>query len=159
MGFVIIMQDPISFNGLLYGINRHHVTKPVMCCHHGDAKIIRLLNESSKESLGKFFDRTSFSFREEDGVTYLRLKTKEIPRFNFFERLFYDISSHQEKLIKKREEDVFTDLIFKLNKYEFEYLRNYYLYISSKQLDYFKEFLLKHVKPAEKRLAERFFSS
>lgn len=153
------MQDSISFNGLLYGINRHHITKPVVCCHHGDAKMIKLLNESSKESLGKSFDRTSFSFREAEGVTYLRLKTKEIPRFNFFERLFYDISSHQQKLIQKREENVFTDLVFTLNKYEFEYLRDNYLYISARQLERFKEFLLKYVNTAEKRLAEDFFSS
>ena len=153
------MQDSISFNGLLYGINRYHATAPVLCCHHGDAKFVKLLNESSKESLGKFFDKTSFSFRVEEGVTYLRIQTKEIPKFNFFERLFYDISSHQRKLLEKREENIFTDLVFKLNKYEFEYLKNNYLLITQKQLESFKDFILKHVSRTERRLAENFFSN
>ena len=152
------MQDSISFNGLLYGINRHHITKPVMCCHHGDAKFVKLLNNSANTSLGKFFERNSFSFYEDEGVPYLRIKTKEIPKFNFLERLFYDISSHQKNLIKKREENVFTDLVFKLNKYEFEYLKNNYLLITQKQLESFKDFILKHVSKSERSLAEDFFS-
>lgn len=158
-GFVIIMQDSISFNGLLYGINRHHVTNPVMCCHHGDAKFVKLLNSLSKEPVEKFFEKNSFSFYEDEGVTFVKIKTKEIPHFNFFERLFYDISTLQKKLLKKREQDVFTDLVFHMSEFDFRYLRENYLYISLKQLDCFKEFLLKHAKPAEKELAESFFSN
>ena len=150
------MQNQLTFKGLLYGKNSEHVTKPVMCCHHGDAKIVKLFNNSSQKSPRDFFEKNKVSFYEKEGVTSIKIITEEIPEFNFLEKLFFDISSLQKKLIKKRKENVFTELVFHMNEFEFEYLKKDYLYISKKQLEAFKTFLLQHVKPAEKKLAEKF---
>lgn len=102
MLFLASMQNNINFKGLLYGSSLRHVTKPVLCCHHGDAKFVRMFNNSAKKSPKTFLENSSVSFYKKEGVTFIKIKTKEIPRFNFFEKLFFDISPHQQKLIKKK---------------------------------------------------------
>ena len=116
------MENNINFKGLLYGSNLRHVSKPVLCCHHGDAKFVRMLNNSAKKAPKIFFENNGVSFYRKEGVTCIKIKTKEIPGFNFLEKLFFDISPIQQKLINKRKENLFTDLIFHLNKFEFEFI-------------------------------------
>ena len=72
------MQDSINFKGLLYAKNRRHLSKPIMCCHHGDAKIIKIINKASKKNIASFWENNNFSFYEKEGVVYLKIETKEI---------------------------------------------------------------------------------
>ena len=61
------MQNNINFKGLLYGKNLLHVTEPVLCCHHGDAKFVRMFNNSAKKSPKIFLEENKVSFYKKDG--------------------------------------------------------------------------------------------
>lgn len=153
------MNNSISFSGLLYAKNIHHTSKPIICCHHGDAKFVKLLSEASKKNSQTFFDKNIFSFYEKEGVIYVKIETKEIPTFNFFEKFLFNISSLQKKALESRKNNLFTELVFHLNKFEYEYLKENYLFISKKQLKLFENFLIKNAKESEKELAEYFFKN
>lgn len=153
------MENNINFKGLLYGSNLRHVSKPVLCCHHGDAKFVRMLNNSAKKAPKFFFENNGVFFYRKEGVTCIKIKTKEIPGFNFLEKLFFDISPIQQKLINKRKENLFTDLIFHLNKFEFEFLKDKYLYITGKELKDFETIVKQNIDPAQQELADDFFNS
>ena len=151
------MQKSINFQGYLYARNAH-TTKPIVCCHHGDAKFIKLLNNSSKKNLKIFFENNTLSLHEKEGISYIKIKTKEIPAFNLFEKFIFNISSLQKKAIKQRKKGVYTELIFVLNEFEFEYLKKYYSFITKNQLKYFEEFIKKYCQSSERELAKNFFS-
>ncbi len=153
------MNNSISFNGLLYAKNPRHITQPIMCCRHGDAKFVKLVNEASKKNSGDFFRNNAFTFYDKDGVLYIRIRTKEIPTFNFFEKFFFDISTPQKKALQKRKEGVYDEFVFHLSKFDYEYLKENYIYITNKQLKYFETFILQNVRSADRKLAESFFNS
>ena len=59
----------------------------------------------------------------------------------------------------KRKENLFTDLIFHLNKFEFEFLKDKYLYITGKELKDFETIVKQNIDPAQQELADDFFNS
>ena len=60
-----------------------------------------MVNESAKKSIKNFFAKNSISFYEKDGVTYLRIITKDIPCFNFLEKQINLIKSFFILMMKK----------------------------------------------------------
>jgi hypothetical protein len=77
----------------------------------------------------------------------------------FFEKIFFDISTLQKKALQKRKEGVYDEFVFHLSKFDYEYLKENYIYITNKQLKYFETFILQNVRSADRKFAERFFNS
>lgn len=136
-------NSQIAFNGMLYGKMGSHITKGIMCCPHGDGKFVRFITKIGSENP----DSIKVSYLK-DGLDKLVIETKEIPKLNLFEKIFYRVTKSQKKAIKMRESGKIESFIFKMNELEYKNLKKSYPFITSKQLKKFKQ-IVKLSAPAD----------
>lgn len=132
-----------AFKGLLYGRMGNHITKGIICCPHGDGKFVRVINQIGKKNPEAL--KISYS---QDGLDKLLIETKEMPKLNLLETIFFIASKEQLKAMRLRKQGKIESFIFKLNEIEYKNLKQDYPFIAQKQLKQFAE-VVKAAAPDE----------
>ena len=148
-----MQTQKINFTGNLYGRIGNHLTKPILCCPHGDAKFIKTINkiaQTNPQSLKITMD-TSTSNK-------LLIETSDLPELNLFEKIFYRVSKAQRKAIAKRKAGVIDSFIYKINEFEYNHIKTDYTFIRKKTLKNFED-NIKAIAPKElqEKLKEFFY--
>lgn len=139
----------ISFSGILYGKIGNRLTKGIVCCPHGDNKFVRFVNHIGKDAI-----KISCT---NDGLDKILIETKEIPKINILEKIFFRVDKLQNKALRLRKSGKIDSFIFKLNELEFRSLKQDYPFITNKQLKLFAQ-IVKNAAPQEmQNFLDKFF--
>ncbi len=148
------MDNNVNFTGFLYGRMGNHLTKGILCCPHGDAKFIRTVNRLVLENP----DSVKILFEPRAHFTKnLVIETKELPKVNLFEYIFYRIESSQRKALKMRKEGKIDSFVYKINEFEYNHLKKAYSFISKKTFKTFEDNIRKIATLDEANYLKEFF--
>lgn len=107
-----------NFNGRLYSQIGNHLTKPIYCCHHGDKKFIRYINEIAAKNINSFEVKISNSMSKS-----FEVKTSKIPKLTFWEKLRFIVTPIQNKALKMREQGKIKSFIYKISEAEYQKIK------------------------------------
>lgn len=113
-----IKNHNVSFNGKLYSKIGNHLTKPIYCCHHGDKKFIRYINEIALKSSDTFNLKVNSNIDKT-----LEVSTKEIPELSLFEKISFIVTPIQNKALRMRKEGRIENFTYKISEAEYQNIK------------------------------------